>query len=246
MQKQNNETTKYPLATAGKRVLARIIDIVIVSCIVIAIGFAIFCTDKNFDWHENLSNIQKWRFGLFVSLMTVVFFGLMLLLPRLWNKTIGMKALKLSYYKKKDGMNYSFGIFKHELFVWEIVVFVALIMGWTLSFLNPNQIDSMFKGSTAIFASNIPDGVDKACYYVGTGFSCFYGVSIILLIAILVATCIRNGHPAFHDKYSNIYIISTQAIQSPYNFKSVNKHDDKENNVPGIISKESLEEIENL
>lgn len=246
MQKQNNETTKYPLATAGKRILARIIDIAIVSCIVIALGFTVFCTDKNFEWNKDLSDIQSWRFGLFVSLMAIVFFGLMLLLPRFWNKTIGMKALKLSYFKKKEGMNYSFGIFKHELFIWEIIVFIALIMGWTLSFLNSHQIDSMLKGSSAIFASNIPDDVDKACYYVGTGFSCFYGVSIILLISILVATCVRNGRPAFHDKYSHLYMISTQPMNQSYSFKSIKKQDKTEGEFPGVVSQESLEEIENL
>ena len=55
MQKQNNETTKYPLATAGKRILAKVIDIAIISCLVLAMGFAIFCTDPNFKWNEQLN-----------------------------------------------------------------------------------------------------------------------------------------------------------------------------------------------
>lgn len=245
MQKQNNETTKYPLATAGKRILARVIDIAIISCIVVALGFTIFCTDKNFEWNEDLHLNQKWRFGLFVSLMAIVFFGLMLILPRFWNKTIGMKAMKLAYYKKKEGMNYMFGLFKHELFIWEIVVIIALAMGWTLSFLNQNEIDSIFEGSVAIFASSVPEGLDKACYYVGTGFSCFYSVSILFLIAIIVATCIRSGRPTFHDKYSNIYMISLNPLST---YKPVNrkKATDEEISAPGAISKQSLEEIENL
>lgn len=246
MQKQNNETIKYPLATAGRRILAKAIDIAIVSCIVLALGFTIFCTDSNFKWNEPLVLSQSWRYGLFVSLMAIVFFGLLLLLPCLWKKTIGMKALKLSYYKRKEGMNFSWGLFKHELFIWEIIVFLALIMGWTLTFLSQNQIDSLLAGSMSIFASTVPEGLDKACYYVGTGFSCFYGVTIIFLIAIIVATCIKNHRPAFHDKYSNIYVIS---LKTEGNIKIPNKKqtlDSNEDNFPGVISKEAFEEIENL
>ena len=245
MQKQNNETTKYPLATAGKRILAKVIDIAIISCIVVALGFAIFCTDKNFEWKKDLELAQRWRFGLFVSLMAVVFFGFMFLLPRFWNRTIGMKALKLTYFKKKEGMNYSFGLFKHELFIWEIIVIIALAMGWTLSFISQNKIDSILEGSVAIFASTVPDGLDKICYYVGTGFSCFYSVSILFLIAIIIATCIRSGRPAFHDKYSNIYVVYMQPLT---NIKQTfrKRQPDEIIEAPGSISKESLEEIENL
>ncbi|MCQ3907489.1 MAG: hypothetical protein MJ219_01740 [Mycoplasmoidaceae bacterium] len=98
----------------------------------------------------------------------------------------------------------------------------------------------------SIFASTVPEGLDKACYYVGTGFSCFYGLTIIFLIAIIVATCIKNHRPAFHDKYSNIYIISlkTEEINKITTKKHI--HENSENDFPGVISSESFEEIENL
>ncbi|MBQ0045434.1 MAG: RDD family protein [Mycoplasma sp.] len=242
MQNKNNSTTKYPLATAGKRIIAKALDIVMISIIVMSLGFAIFCTDPNFAWNQPLSLAQPWRYGLFVTLMAVIFFGLMLLLPRLWNKTLGMKALGLRYYKKAD-VNYAFGIFKHELFVWEIVVFIALIMGWTLSFLNPDQINSLFEGANAIFSKTPAEGLDKVCYYVGTGFSCFYGVSILFLIAIIIATCIKNHKPAFHDKYSNIYVIYVKQVEK---YQPYNSHKVVDVKAPGELSADSLEEIDNI
>lgn len=244
MQNENSKIkTKYPLATAGKRIIAKVLDIAIISCLVLAIGFSIFCTDPNFQWGEKLQ-IAGWRYGLFVTLMAVIFFGLMLLLPRLWGKTIGMKALKLSYFKKEN-VNYTFAIFKHELFVWEIVVIVAFAMGWTLTGLNQLQIDSLLKGASAIFASSAPEGLDKACYYAGTAFTAFYGITIIFLISIIVAICITSGKPAYHDKYSHIYIFFKQPINDS-SFKSKPKVSEIEIKAPGALSAESLEEIDNI
>ncbi|MCQ3915693.1 MAG: hypothetical protein MJ195_03060 [Mycoplasmoidaceae bacterium] len=48
MQNTNSKVVKYPLASAGRRILAKVIDIAIISCIVLALGFTIFCTDPNF------------------------------------------------------------------------------------------------------------------------------------------------------------------------------------------------------
>lgn len=244
MQNENNKTKiKYPLATAGKRIIAKVLDIAIISCLVLALGFTIFCTDPNFQWGEKLT-IAGWRYGLFVTLMAIIFFGLMLLLPRFWGKTIGMKALKLSYYKKEN-VNYTFAIFKHELFVWEIVVIIAFAMGWTLCGLNQLQIDSLLQGASAIFTSSVPEGLDKACYYAGTAFTAFYGVSIIILIAIIVAVCITSGKPAFHDKYSHLYIYYKQPLNNNYLNKTTKNKEDTVK-APGALSAESLEEIDNI
>lgn len=246
MQNENNtKIVRYPLATAGKRIIAKVIDIAIISCLIIALGFAIFCTDPNFQWNSKLV-IAGWRYGLFVSLMAVVFFGLMLLLPRLWKKTIGMKIFKLEYHRK-TGRNYTFGLFKHELFVWEVIVIVAFAMGWTLAGLNQLQIDSLLDGAGSIFTSSVPEGLDKACYYVGTAFSCLYGVSILFLIAIVIAICIRNGKPAFHDKYSNVYLISKKKVEVSNHSKSNKKQPDEiDIKIPGGFSEESLEEIDKI
>lgn len=238
-----NKIVKYPLASAGRRIIAKVVDIAIISCLVLSLGFAIFCTDPNFKWHEQL-NISGWRYGLFVTLMALIFYSLMLLLPRLWKKTIGMKIFKLEYFKKTD-CNHAFALFKHELFIWEIVVIIAFAMGCTLSGLTAHQVDSLIQGSNAIFANKVPSGLDMACYYAGTGFSCMYGISILFLIATIISICIRNRKPAFHDKYSNIYVIHKQSLESQYKpVNSVHQHD--EIKVPGQISDESFEEIDNI
>lgn len=242
----DHKTKKYPLAKAGKRIIAKVLDIAIISCLVLGLGFAIFCTDPNFKWNETLVLEQNWRYGLFVTLMAVVFFGLMLILPRLWNKTIGMKACKLAYTNVNKEKSYLFGLFKHELFIWEIVVFVALIIGWTLTFLPQHQIESMLEGVNSIFVKNLPEGVDKVCYYVGTGFSCLYGIAIIFLIATIVGICIRSGKPAFHDKYSHVYIYSKKQIDSYISVNEYKKQQKENGNAPGAISIDSLEDIDNM
>ncbi|MCQ3915694.1 MAG: hypothetical protein MJ195_03065 [Mycoplasmoidaceae bacterium] len=118
-------------------------------------------------------------------------------------------------------------------------------MGCTLSGLTAHQIDSLVQGANAIFANKMPEGLDKACYYAGTGFSCMYGICIIFLVAIIISICIRNKKPAFHDKYSHIYVIHKQSLDSQY--RSVNSIQDKDDTkVPGQISDESLEEIDNI
>lgn len=242
MQNKNN-VLKYPIASAGRRIFAKFIDIAIISLIVLSLGFSIFCTDPNFEWHGQL-NVSNWRYGVFVALMLLVFFGLMLLLPKFWNKTIGMKILKLKYFKKFE-CNFFFALFKHELFIWEIIVLIAFVMGCTLSGLSSHQIDSLIKGSNGMFNINIPDDVDIPCYYTGAWFSCMYCISFIFLIVIIVGVCIKNKKPAFHDKYSNIYVIYTQPLNQSQSTKHLNnKHDER--NVPGQISNESLEEIGNI
>ncbi|MCQ2956486.1 MAG: hypothetical protein MJ233_01075 [Mycoplasmoidaceae bacterium] len=55
MQKQNNiKIVKYPLAPAWRRIIAKALDIVIIGFLVVAIGFALFCTDPNFKWDAKL------------------------------------------------------------------------------------------------------------------------------------------------------------------------------------------------
>ena len=115
MQNKNNSTTKYQLATAGKRIIAKVIDIAIISCLIVGLGFAIFCTDANFAWGKALELNQNWRYGLFVTLMAFIFFSLMLLLPRLWGKTIGMKACSLAYYHKDK----SFNVIDNMILFWD-------------------------------------------------------------------------------------------------------------------------------
>lgn len=242
MQNENNKTVKYPLASAGRRIFAKVIDIIIISCIVLALGFSIFCTDPKFKWHEQL-NVAGWRYALFVTLMLLVFVSFMFIAPIVWKKTLGMKILRLQYHKKSG--NYIFGLFKHELFIWEIVVIIAFIMGCTLSGLNAHQIDSFIRGTNAIFTSKLPKGLDAACYYAGTGFSCMYGICIIFLVAIIISICISNKKPAFHDKYSNISIFHKQVMSEQYHDLNSFKKSE-EIKAPGEISEESLEEIDNI
>ncbi len=245
MQKLNNsKIVRYPLAPAWRRIIAKVLDIVIIGVLVMSAGFALFCTDPNFHWDTKLE-IAGWRYGVFVGIMALLFYGLMLLLPCLWGKTIGMKVFKLAYHKNSNS-NFAFSLFKHELFIWEIVVILAFAMGMTMTFISQHQIDSLLEGASAIFTAKMPEGLDSVCYYVGTGFSGFYGVTILFLIAIIIATCVKNKKPAFHDRYSNILVIYKVKISEK--IKPINQPilKQEETKAPGEISDDSLEEIDNI
>ena len=67
-------------------------------------------------------------------------------------------------------------------------------------------------------------------------------------MAIIIGVCVRNKHIAFHDRFSNIAVIYKVKISEelkPINLP-INKKTKEENKVPGEISAQSLEEIDNI
>lgn len=237
------EMVRYPLSSAGRRIGSKIVDILLVGIIVLGIGLAIFVTDPNFQW-RSIEEIQPWRYGLFAMCMFVVFFGLLWLLPRLTGWTIAMKMFKLKYFNVLPLSSFGFNIFKHELFVWEIMCFISLILGATLSFLSPENAKILISG---VLASK-KDIEVNAYYYAGVTFACSYYVTVVLLIVVLVGVCIKSKRPAFHDKFSNILIIHLRPTKDLDKQANLKKKGIKRINygIPGEISSGSFEEIDEL
>jgi len=245
MEKTENSKkyVRYPLAPAGRRIVAKLIDLIIVAIIVFGIGVAIFATDSGFKWSGEFVITQPWRYGVFTLCVIIIFFLLMLLLPYFWKKTIGMKALKLGYYNTLPLSNYMFNLFKHELFVWELICILNLILGIVLSSSSAENAKMLLEGimMSAVKTTNV-------YYYVGIGFSTGYLVLMLVLIGVIIAVCMRNKKPAFHDKYSNVYVVHCVSMNTPDKNANVKKRNNKRINygVPGEISSSALEEIDEL
>ncbi|MCQ2748220.1 MAG: hypothetical protein MJ223_03140 [Mycoplasmoidaceae bacterium] len=111
---------------------------------------------------------------------------------------------------------------------------------------NQNLIDSLISGVNSIFASNVPEGINKACYYVGTAFSAFYGTLLLLLFAIIIGIFVKSGKPAFHDKFSNLVIYFKNKGDNNPTFSKPKESDKNKILGPGQLSQESLEEIGNI
>lgn len=250
MVKKANKTTskpiemvRYPLSSAGRRIGSKIFDILFVGILVLVVGIAIFATDPNFQW-KSIEAIQPWRYGLFAMCMILIFFGLLWLLPRLTGWTIGMKIFKLKYFNVLPLSSFGLNIFKHELFVWEIMCFISLVLGATLSFLTPENAKILIAG---VLSSS--KGIDiNAYYYAGVTFACFYYVTVVLLIIVLIGVCIKSKRPAFHDKFSNILVIHLRPTKDLDKQANVKKKGIKRINygIPGEISSGSFEEIDEL
>jgi len=246
MERTENNTKKYvryPLAGAARRIFAKLIDLLILGIVLFCLGLAIFTTDPAFKWGPDFVVSQTWRYGIFTLVVCVLFFLLMILLPYFWKKTIGMKMLRLGYFNVLPLSNFMFNLFKHELFVWELICCLNLILGITLTCLNSTDAKLLLDGIMMSSGKNM-----GSYYYVGVGFATAYLILMLVLIGIIIGVCVRNKKPAFHDKYSNVYVIHLVLLNDPDKQVNAKKNSSKRINygVPGEISSSALEEIDEL
>ena len=242
--KNNKILIRYPLASCMRRLFAKIIDILVIFILVIGLGLTIFITDPNFKWSgiNNYFISQTWRYGIFTLIVTIIFYSLMILLPYYWKKTIGMKILKLCYYKTLPLTSTILCLFKHELFVWELFIFLNLILGITLSSLSPLDANALLK------VILLKEKTNDYLFYLGLIFSSLYISTFMILAILIVGVFVRNKKPAFHDKYSNLYIIYLKPINDID--KLTNRKDNSKKiinySLPGSINPSSIEEIDKL
>lgn len=239
------ETVRYPLASAGRRIGSKIIDILLVGIVVFCIGLAIFLTNPD---GVDIGQIQPWRYGVFSLCMFMIFAGLMLVLPSFTTWTLGMKICKLKYVKVLPLKNLGFSIFTHELLVWEIVCIISLVLGVTLSFLTKEESVSLLSGVVPYIKTPSGFEIDPVLWGVGVFFACLYYVSVILLIIVIVGVCIKSKHPAFHDKFSDLLIAHLASTNDPDKNANLKKKKSKRINygIPGEINSGSFEELDEL
>ncbi len=242
--KNNKLLTRYPLASGVRRLFAKIIDLLIISAIVIGLGLSIFTTDPEFRWSENNNYFisQTWRYGIFTLLVAFSFYGLMILLPYYWKKTIGMKLIKLSYYKILPLSNTALCLIKHELFVWELFIFLDLILGIVLTILSPTDAYTLLR--VVLLKEKNKDSL----FYPGLILSSLYIFAFILLMFLIMGVFIKNKKPAYHDKYSNLYIIYLKPINDLDKLANKKKQSKKIINysLPGSIKPSTIEEVDKL
>lgn len=242
--KSNKTFIRYPLASAIKRLLAKTVDILIIFAIVVGLGIAIFATDPKFKWFGGNDYFisQTWRYSIYTLLVSITFYCLMILLPYFWKKTIGMKVFKLSYYKILPLCNTTLCLVKHELFTWEIFVFLNLILGITLSSLSPSNAYTLLK--VILLKEKTIDWL----FYLGLIFSSLYISTFIIFIILTIGVFIRNKKPSWHDKYSNLYIIYLKPINDLDKLTNQKKQSKKIINysLPGSINPSAIEETDKL
>lgn len=239
------DMVRYPLASATRRIFTKILDILILSILVVAVGLAIFSTEPGFDWYK-IDAAQPWRYVTFVLCMLVLFFGLMLLLPRLTGWTLAMKLLRIKYVNVLPLSSFGLNLFKHELFIWEIMCFISFVLGITLSLLPKDSAISMMY---AVMSFSKPEEIaDMASYYGGVAIAAFYYVSMIMLIIVFIGVCIKSKRPAFHDKFSNIVVVYLNPANIPDKNANLRKTRSKRINygIPGEINTGSFDETDNL
>lgn len=243
--KKAADMVRYPLASAARRIFTKILDILFLSLMIFAIGLAIFSTEPGFDWYQ-IQAAEPWRYATFVLCMIVLYFGLMLFLPRLTGWTLAMKLLRTKYVNVLPLSNFTINIFKHELFIWEIMCFISFVLGITLSLLPKESAISMLYGVMSIKPA--AEIADWASYYGGFVFAAFYYVSIIMLIVVFIGVCLKNKKPAFHDKFSNVVVIYLNPSNIPDKNANLKKSRSRRINygIPGEINAGSFEETDNL
>jgi len=252
-----NETTnkpenlvRYPLASAWRRIGAKVLDIFIISVVFTACAIAILATAPGFKWNE-ITYIESWRYILIGIIMLSLFVGLMYILPIFTDWTIGMKAAKLKYVhilplSKKAG-----NLFKHEILIWGIMCILSFILCIILACLeNVDLQKSLLEGirTMGAYSKDIGEIKSKPLFYTGVTFAClYYGVAIVLL-AVIIGLFVRNKKPTFYDKFSNIVVIHLKPINTPDKLhnKKVTPRKKINYGVPGEISTGSFEELDDL
>ena len=236
------ETKKFPFAVAKDRLLAKLFDFFALSIISLAIGFLIFCFDKNFAWLGKWEDFSSWRYLVFGLTIYLIYFFWLLLYPFFFNwQTIGMKIFKLKFFTfKKNRKQTLKKLFLHDLFIWEIAINISLILSLFLFFLSNENRKELLRGMNLVFS--IQQKNNHLFFYFGLGFGVLYSTSFFILCFIIFGIFLCNKHPAYHDNISNLYIIKLIPFVIKKSYDNKNNEQNKIT-LPGVINLKSLDEI---
>lgn len=233
---------KFPFAVAKDRLLAKIFDIFFLSIISLSFGFLIFCFDKNFTWFNKWQIYDSWRYLVFGFVTYLIYFLWMIIFPIFFNwQTIGMKIFKLKFFSfKRNKKQMIKGLIFHDLFIWEVMINISLILSLFLFFLPDEDGKELLQGVNLF--SSIQKKNNNLFFYFGLAFGVLYTSSFFILCFIIIGIFLCNKHPAYHDNISNLYVIKLIAFADE---KSYHVKNDGENkiNLPGIIDQKLLDGI---
>lgn len=236
---------RYNLAPASNRIIARLIDFIIM--ISLSIGFAclIFFTDPGFKGNIQAMNItEPYRYFLFVIINTICFVGYFMVLPYFWKgQTLGLKTFKLAIYNVVF-THFFINIFKRELLVWVINTIINFILALTLFIIGTtNGSDNAIALIKQMYTydSSLP------YFTVAIIFITMYMVSMMLLILVVFSVAFNSKRQSLIDKISNTVTVKKIDVNgSDKDNKNINKKNKlpKRNfNLPGVILDNPNEEI---
>lgn len=241
----NHLKERYNLAPASNRILARIIDFIIM--ISLSIGFAclIFFTDPGFKGDIQTMDItEPYRYFLFVVVITICFASYFIVLPYFWKgQTLGLKAFKLAIYNVVF-THFFANIFKRELLVWIINTIINFIFSITLFIIGTTRGNN---DAIALIVQMYTYNSALPYFAVAIIFITMYMVSIMLLILIIFSVAFNSKRQCLIDRISNtVTVKKIDVIGSDKDNKYISKKKklQKRNfNLPGVILDNPNEEI---
>lgn len=246
-------TVRFPLASAGIRLASRFLDMLLISIVCFGFGLLIVCTDPQFSWTSSPFMIsQSWRYFLTSLILVIISSCYFIVLPKFWKgQTLFKKIFKIRFYSLLPLKNEFLQIFKHDLFIWVLMVTITFILGATLMFVGPAGASEIinyfgFNGSTAF--SNATDG-NIGYYICSIIFDTAYSIVGFIIIGLVVAMFVKNKKPTLQDKFSDLVVIKLKPVSSKDENLSKNIKPAKKKinyGLPGEISPESFEEIDSL
>ena len=233
---------KFPFANAKDRLLAKTFDIFFLSTISLSFGFLIFCFDKNFTWFNKWQIHDSWRYLVFGMTIYLIYFFWMIFFPFLFNwQTIGMKIFKLKFFSFKKNKTYILkGLILHDLFIWEILINISLIISFFLFFLSDENSKELLYGLNLF--SSMQKKSNNLFFYFGLAFGILYSSSFFILCFVIIGIFLCDKHPAYHDDISKLYVIKLTLLVEKKNYHDKNIKENKIN-LPGIIDPKSLDKL---
>ncbi|WEK83050.1 MAG: RDD family protein [Mycoplasma sp.] len=247
--KVNNSKARYKLAKASDRILARIIDLIVVFVINIGFGALIFLTDPSFKGTlEGFIVSEPYRYLLFGLISWGVFFLYFVILPYYWKgQTLGLKLFKLGIYNQLL-LGFLFNIIKKEVFVWMIAITVGLLFSVVLFIVgSADNPDAAWKVLLSLLT--FKKDSDGPYQWISVTFSSFYTLDALILLVVLINTIMRSEKTTLIDNWSNTVVVKLKDINSSKQNNNLNKIKTtkrKNYSLPGVILENPNEEIDSL
>lgn len=223
----------YSLARTWKRILARFIDIVIVSLIPAIITLIWYFIDKKM--------INNWISLLVMILTNLLILGIyFLIIPWKFNgQTLGKKLclIKLSYENNQTIT------FKSILIRETFLVFIPVILTMIAIFI-----------TTVVLKTNISNINDKTSsgFWISVLTRVIFSFVFAWYLGIMIIVKIDNKHQLFFDRKNQLYVINKYPILKS---KTVNSNSKQPETIihihlgtdqPGKINQEELDNIQDL
>ncbi len=232
--------TRYFLAPAWARLLARLLDLVFLFLALFLLLFAVFAIGNNgffYDQHF-FDNTPAWKYFIFSLFSCTLILGYFVFLPFVWNgKTIGCWIFKICIVNTHIFDTKLIGLLKREMFLSESFAVISLILGLTLISLGDTNASLLLKAMVQGEHNKFSDAtvVFEALYYV-SGF---------MLFICVLWMFVKNKKRCLQDIISDTVTIKFDKQDDTSNTKTNNqiKTSTKNYKLPGEIESIDLGEI---